>query len=57
MAVKVSNTNWKLAFSDGVNVRQITIEARNMVNLKEGIEKAKWMVPEVAFLIRKWYPF
>lgn len=57
MAVKVSNTNWKLTFSDGVNVRQITIEARNMVSLREEIEKAKWMVPEVAFLIRKWYPF
>ena len=41
LAFELSNSKWKLAFSDGNKVRFITIGARNLEQLQEEIEKAK----------------
>lgn len=41
MAMELSNSKWKLAFGDGEKKRQVTIEARNLVELTEAIQRAK----------------
>ncbi len=41
MAIELSKKTWKLAFSDGVKRRQVTIEARNLDQLSEAIAKAR----------------
>jgi transposase len=42
MALELSNTKWKLAFSDGNKRRFVTIDARNLEQLQREVEKAKW---------------
>ncbi|MGB7062866.1 MAG: IS110 family transposase [Candidatus Zixiibacteriota bacterium] len=41
LAFELSNTKWKLAFSDCSKRRLVTIRARNLEELQEEIEKAK----------------
>jgi transposase len=41
VAFELSNTKWKLAFSDCSKTRLVTIRARNVGQLQEEIEKAK----------------
>jgi transposase len=41
LAFELSHSTWKLAFSDGVKIRTVTMEARNLEALQEEIEKAK----------------
>ena len=41
MSFELSNTKWKIAFSDGDKKRLVTIDARNLDQLQEEIEKAK----------------
>jgi transposase len=41
LAFELSHSKWKLAFSDGVKIRTVTMEARNLEALQEEIEKAK----------------
>lgn len=41
LAFELSESKWKLAFSDGNKMRFITIGARNLEQLQEEIEKAK----------------
>ena len=41
LAFELSNTKWKLAFSDCSKRRLVTINARNLEQLQEEIEKAK----------------
>jgi transposase len=40
-AFELSNTTWKLAFSNGEKIRMVTIAARNLRQVQEEIEKAK----------------
>lgn len=40
-ALELSNSKWKIAFSNGFKIRQKTIGARNLEQFKEEIEKAK----------------
>ena len=40
MAFELSNSNWKLAFSDGSKVRYVTIDARKLYQIKNEIGKA-----------------
>jgi transposase len=41
MALELSQTKWKLGFSDGNKMRFMSIDARNLEQLQEEIEKAK----------------
>ncbi len=41
MAFDLGNTNWKLALSDGSQMRYVTVEARNFMLLHEEIRKTK----------------
>ena len=41
IAFELSNTKWKLAFSDGSKDRQVTIEARDLFQLGNEINKAR----------------
>ena len=41
MAFELSDTKWKLAFSECSKRRLVTIRARNLEQLQEEIEKAK----------------
>jgi transposase len=41
LAFELSNSNWKLGFSDGNKMRFKSIDARNLEQLEEEIEKAK----------------
>jgi transposase len=40
MALELSNTKWKLGFSNGKKIRQVTIAARDLVELEDEIGKA-----------------
>ena len=41
VAFELSNSKWKLGFSDGNKMRFKSIDARNLEQLREEIEKAK----------------
>jgi transposase len=41
LAFELSHSKWKLAFSNGEKIRTITIDARNLEQVQEEIEKAK----------------
>ena len=41
IAFELSHRKWKLAFSNGVNIRTVPIDARNLDQLQGEIEKAK----------------
>jgi transposase len=41
LAFELSHSKWKLAFSNGEKIRTITIDARNLEQLQEEVEKAK----------------
>lgn len=41
IAFELGDKTWKLAFGDGEKVRIVTIEARNLVRLREEIERTK----------------
>ena len=41
VAFELSNTKWKLGFSDGIKMRYVTITARNVEGVEEEISKAK----------------
>ena len=41
MSFDMGDTKWKMAFSDGNKKRHITIEARDLDQLQEEINKAK----------------
>ncbi len=41
MAMELSNKTWRLAFGDGSRMRQVSIEAGEIVALKEQVAKAK----------------
>ena len=41
MALELSQNKWKLGFSDGNKMRFVNIDARNLEQLQENIEKAK----------------
>ena len=41
LAFELSQRTWKLGFSDGLKMRFVSIEARNLEQLQEEIEKAK----------------
>jgi len=40
IAFELANTKWKLAFSDGSRDRQVTIDARDLLQLHDAIDKA-----------------
>ena len=41
MAFELSNSKWKLAFSDGSKVRYVTIDARKLYQIQNEINKAR----------------
>jgi len=41
MALELSNTKWKVGFSNGEKIRQVTITARDLGELEDEIEKAR----------------
>jgi hypothetical protein len=41
IAFELSNTTWKLAFSDGNKTRYLTVTARDLTQLEDEIDKAK----------------
>jgi transposase len=41
MALELSNTKWKVGFSNGERIRQVTITARDLGELEDEIEKAR----------------
>ena len=41
IAFELSHLKWKLAFSNGEKMRTVTIDARNLDQLQEQIDKAK----------------
>ena len=41
IAFELSNTTWKLAFSDGNKTRYVTVTARDLKQLEDEIDKAK----------------
>ena len=41
MGFELSNSKWKLGFSDGNKMRFKSVDARNLEQLEEEIEKAK----------------
>ena len=41
IAFELSNTTWKLAFSDGNKTRYVTVTARDLIQLEDEIDKAK----------------
>ena len=41
LAFELSNTKWKLGFSDGIKMRYVTVDARNVEGVQEEISKAK----------------
>ena len=41
VAFELSNSKWKLGFSDGIKMRYVTITARNVEGVQEEISKAK----------------
>ena len=41
LAFELSNSKWKLGFSDGNKMRYVTITARNVEGVQEEIGKAK----------------
>jgi transposase len=40
MALELSNAKWKVEFSNGEKIRQVTITARDLGELEDEIEKA-----------------
>jgi transposase len=41
IAFELSNTEWKLAFSDGSKIRYVSIDARKLYQVERGIERAR----------------
>ena len=41
MAIELSKSNWKLAFSNGVKVRQVNVPAGHFAGLQQAIAQAK----------------